>query len=165
MNPFDQVKSTFPSAVEEEGDLIELVEVMEEDEPLELTDEAADEVVLDFRGGSDLAALKPEASLQEEKPPAPPAVPKEESLDDFLATLPELPEDLDIPDATLRGVAAPDLPRELAGRLNEEELQELVRQVVQDTVTRLAQEMVPSLAAEAIERELARLKKRLVEPD
>ena len=74
---------------------------------------------------------------------------------------------MDIPDNTqpLKGAAAPDLSRELAGRLDEAELQDLVRRVVQETVERLARELVPPLAAEAIERELARVKKRLAEPD
>ncbi len=40
-----------------------------------------------------------------------------------------------------------------------------MRQVVQETVERLARELVPPLAAEAIDRELARWKKRLTEPD
>ncbi len=116
MNPFDRVKSPQPPPPGED-DLIDLTEVMEDGEPLELTDEAADEVaaevVLDFRDGTDgLAALKAPAAPPEEAPPAPPAAPPEESLDDFLASLPELPEELDIPDNTLplKGAAAPDLP-------------------------------------------------------
>ena len=166
MNPFDRVKSTQPSPPEED-DLIDLTEVMEDGEPLELTDEEAAEVVLDFRDGTDgLAALKAPAP-PEEAPPTPAAAHPEESLDDFLASLPELPEELDIPDNTppLKGAAAPDLPRELAGRLDEAELQDLVRRVVQETVERLARELVPPLAVEAIERELTRIKKRLTEPD
>ena len=175
MNPFDRVKSPQPPPPGED-DLIDLTEVMEDGEPLELTDEAADEVaaevVLDFRDGTDgIAALKAPAAPPEEAPPTPPAAPPEESLDDFLASLPELPEELDIPDNTLslRAAAAsdppPDLPPDLAGRLDEAELQDLVRRVVQETVERLARELVPPLAAEAIERELARVKKRLAEPD
>ena len=171
MNPFNRVKSPPPPPPGEEDDLIDLTEVMENGEPLELTDEVGAEVVLDFRDGTDgLAALKAPAAPPEEAPPAPPtprAAPPEESLDDFLASLPELPEELDIPDATppLKAAAAPDLPRELAGRLDEAELQDLVRRVVQETVERLARELVPPLALEAIERELARVKKRLAEPD
>jgi hypothetical protein len=167
MNPFDRVKSPQPPPPGED-DLIDLTEVMEDGEPLELTDEAAAEVVLDFRNGTDgLAALKAPPAPPEEEPPAPPAAHPEESLDDFLASLPELPEELDIPDNTqfLKGAAAPDLSRELAGRLDEAELQDLVRRVVQETVERLARELVPPLALEAIERELARMKKRLTEPD
>ncbi len=172
MNPFNRVKSPQQPPPGEEGDLIDLTEVMEDEEPLELTDEVADEVaaevVLDFRDGTDgIAALKAPSASPEEAPTAPPAAPPEESLDDFLASLPELPEELDIPDAgsPLKGAAAPDLPRELAGRLDEAELQDLVRRVVQETVERLARELVPPLAAEAIERELARVKRLLTEPD
>ena len=175
MNPLDRVKSPQQPPPGEEDDLIDLSEVMEDGEPLDLTDEVADEVaaevVLDFRNGTDgMAALKAPSAPPEEAPPAPPtprAAPPEESLDDFLASLPELPEELDIPDNTpsLRAAAVPDLPPDLAGRLDEAELQDLVRRVVQETVERLARELVPPLAAEAIERELARVKKRLAEPD
>ncbi len=111
MNPFNRVKSPQPLPPGED-DLIDLTEAMEDGEPLELTDEAAAEVVLDFRNGTDgLAALKAPATPPEEAPPAPPtprAAPPEESLDDFLASLPELPEELDIPDNTpsLRAAAA-----------------------------------------------------------
>jgi hypothetical protein len=176
MNPFDQVKSASPPGVAEEDGLIDLVEVMEEEDLLELTeemapeaaDEGAAEVVLDLRGGSDdLDALKALQPSPEKEPPAPPAPPGEESLDDFLASLPELPEDLDTPGAAepLEAPAVPDLHQELAGRLSEAELQDLVRQVVMETVERLAREMVPQLATEAIERQLTRIKKRLSEPD
>ena len=57
------------------------------------------------------------------------------------------------------------LPQDLAQRLSDADLQEMVRQVVQETVDRLARELFPRLAAEAIERELNLIKKRLTEPD
>ncbi len=80
MNPFDRVKSPLQPPPGEEDDLIDLNEVMEDEEPLELTDEVADEVaaevVLDFRDGTDgLAALKAPAAPPEEAPPAPAAAP------------------------------------------------------------------------------------------
>ena len=145
---------------------------MEDGEPLELTDEVR------MSGGRSGAGF-PRRHRRPGRPESPGSTPggsaahparrspPEESLDDFLASLPELPEELDIPDNTppLKGAAAPDLPRELAGRLDEAELQDLVRRVVQETVERLARELVPPLASEAIERELARIKKRLAEPD
>jgi len=159
MSPFDQTRP--PPAGED--DLIELTEVVEE-VPLELADEGTAEVVLDFSGGSDdLASLKAPAETREEQPSAPPG----ETLDDFLASLPELPEDLDVPPETppLKPPAATDLHQELAQRLSDAELAELVRQVVQETVERLARELLPKMASEAIERELQLWKKRLTEPD
>ena len=165
MSPLDRTKPPPPAGGED--DLIELTEVVEE-APLELTDEATAEVVLDFRPGSgELASLKSPPVAQEEKPPTPPAAPSEESLDDFLASLPELPEDLDIPpeETPRKSPAAMDLRQELAGRLSDAELKELVRQVVQETVERLARDLFPQMASEAIERELTLWKKRLTEPD
>jgi hypothetical protein len=167
MTPFDPTRLPPQPLAAGEDDLIELTEVVEEEEPLELTDEAAAEVVLDLRGGSaDLASLKaPEEPVQEPLP-APQAAPREESLDDFLASLPELPEDLDIspeprPVKAVKAPAALEVPQ----RLSDDELKELVRQAVQETVERLARELLPPMASEAIDRELVLLKKRLTEPD
>jgi hypothetical protein len=165
MKPFDQTKPP-PPPVEEGDDVIELTEVVAE-APAEEVDEATAEVVLDFRPGDDLASLKSTAEPLEEEPAASPAAPKEESLDDFLATLPDLPEDLDIsPEVSPPPKpAVPVLPPDLAQRLNDPEFKELVRQVVQETVERLARELFPQMASEAIERELNLIKKRLTEPD
>jgi hypothetical protein len=166
MNPFDQTKPPPPPPAEGVDEVIELTEVLEE-APAEVVDEANAEVVLDFRpGNDDLASLKSTAEPREETE-APPAAPPEESLDDFLASLPDLPEDLDIsPEASPPPrPAAPDLRQEVAQRLSDAELQELVRQVVQETVERLARELFPQMASEAIERELNLWKKRLTEPD
>ncbi len=86
---------------------------------------------------------------------------------DFLASLPDLPEDLDIPSETPppQQGADPALPQELAERLSDAELKELVREVVQEKVERLAREVFPEMATEAIERELNLWKKRLTESD
>ncbi len=184
MNPSDQTKPSPPSPDRESDEVIELTEVV--DEVIELTeaveeasaeaapeaaaetvDEGTAEVVLDYRpGGVDLASLKASAEPvepQEEKP----AAPLEESLDDFLASLPDLPEDLDIsPEASPPPRSQiQDLPQDLAQRLSDAELQDMVRQIVQETVDRLARELMPRMAAEAIERELNLIKKRLTEPD
>lgn len=166
-------QNTPPSPLPSGGDddIIELTEVVDEAPPEGLDDGAA-EVVLDFGSGSDLSALKgPSEPLEEPEAPSP--APPEESLDDFLATLPEISEDLDIPPVTPPPPApaaptatpAPDRRRELAERLSDEELREVVRQVVQETVERLAREVFPEMAAQALDRELARWKKRLSEPD
>jgi hypothetical protein len=171
MNPSDQTKSPPPPPREGDDDLIELTEVVEDasaEAPTEEVEDASAEVVLDFRAGSEgLASLKSTAEPPQEKPEAPAAAPREESLDDFLASLPDLPEDLDITDENLppQKQAAPDLPQELAARLSDTQLQELVRQVIQETVERLARELFPQMASEAIERELTLIKKRLTEPD
>ena len=172
MSPFDPTRLPPPPPPAGENDLIELTEVVEEEEPIELTDEAGAEVVLDLRAGSEtLSSLKapeePPEEPAEEQTPDPPAAPAEESLDDFLASLPELPEDLDISPETqpLRASPALELPPEVAQRLSDDELKELVRQVVQETVERLAREVLPQMASDAIEHELALLKKRLTEPD
>jgi hypothetical protein len=164
MNPFDQSK--LPSAGEVD-EVIELTEVVHET-PTEMVDGATAEVVLDFRAGSvDLASLKSSAEPPEAKPSAPPAARQEESLDDFLASLPDLPEDLDVsPEASPSPKPqVADLRQDLAQRLSDSALQEVVRQVVQETVDRLARELLPQMAAEAIERELNLIKKRLTEPD
>jgi hypothetical protein len=172
MSPSDQTRPFPPTPDGEVDEVIELTEVVEEspaeaaqEEPIELVDEASAEVVLDFRPVSeDLASLKSAAEPQEKKP----AAPKGESLDDFLASLPDLPEDLDItPEKPLppQRPQVQALPQDLAQRLSDADLQDMVRQVVQETVDRLARELFPRLAAEAIERELNLIKKRLTEPD
>ncbi len=167
MSPTDQTKPPPPSPPGGEDDIIELIEVIDEAR-VEVVDDAADEVVLDFRPGSDdLASLKSPGAHREKKQGIPSAVPPEESLDDFLASLPDLPEDLDIPaKKPLPGMqATPDLSRELAERLSDAEIRELVRQVIQETVERLARELFPEMASEAIERELNLWKKRLSQSD
>jgi|UniRef100_A0A7V6A575 hypothetical protein len=171
MNPFDQTK---PPPEGEGDEVIDLTEVIEES-PAEaagetlpqMADTGPAEVVLDYRAGSDdrtplKFSVKP-VEPREEKPPAS----QEESLDDFLASLPDLPEDLDIspeaPPPPRPQAAVP--PQDPAGRLSDAELRDMVREIVQERVDRLARELFPQLAAEAIERELNRLKKRLTEPD
>jgi hypothetical protein len=175
MNPFDQTRPSPPPPDGEVDEVIDLTEVVEEapaeaaqEATTEVADEGTAEVVLDYRPGSeDLASLKSSIEPQEEKPSTLPAAPQEDSLDDFLASLPDLPEDLDIsPEASPPPrPQAPDLPQDLAQRLSDAKLQDMVRQVIQETVDRLARELLPQMAAEAIERELNLIKKRLTEPD
>ena len=157
MNPPEQIK---PSAPPDGDDIIELTEVVEQTAD-EAPQEGNAEVVLDFGGGDDLEALK----SQVKPPEAPPTAPPEESLDDFLASLPDLPDDLDVSPVTPLppSQSTQDPRQELAERLSDEELKELVRQVVQEKVERLVEEMFPKMAAEAIDRELTRWKKRLTD--
>lgn len=167
-----------------DDDIIELTEAVDE-APAEAADLATTEVVLEFSPGSDLSALKAPAEPPAERAAPRPAsfgsispepaalepAPSEESLDDFLSSLSELSPDLDLTDETPLAPppAAPGPDQEvvsgLAERLSDEELREMVRQVVQETVERLAREIVPEIAAQAIDRELARWKKRLSETD
>ena len=167
MSPFDQTRPPPPPPPGGEDDVIELTEVVEET-PVEVVDEADAEMVLDFRPGSEgLASLKSTGEPPEERTGPPTAAPLEESLDDFLASLPDFPEDLDITTESMPPPVqeAPDLRWELAQRLSDAELKELVRQVVQETVDHLARELFPRMASEAIERELTLWKKRLTESD
>ena len=161
MSPPEQTKPSPPSC---KDDIIELTEVVEQTAD-EAPDDANAEVVLDFRGGDDLEALKSQVKPPEAEPEAPPKVPQEESLDDFLASLPDLPDDLDVSPVKPPppSQATQDPRQELAERLSDEELKELVRQVVQEKVERLVEEMFPKMAAEAIDRELTLWKKRLTD--
>lgn len=157
---------TTPSSAAPSGEdeIIELTEVVEG--AAEESEEA--EVVLDFGpGGFDQESLKSQVKPPEEKQDSPSPAPRGESFDDFLASLPDLPEDLETPPETPppQKQAAPDLRPELAERLSDDELRELVRQVIQEKVESLVREVVPEMAAEAIDRELALWKKRLTESD
>ncbi|MGQ9687916.1 MAG: hypothetical protein ACUVXF_03880 [Desulfobaccales bacterium] len=164
MSSHDQSEPSSPRRGED--DIIELTELITEESAETAKDNGA-EVVVDLGASDDLSSLK--AAFQ--RPPEPEAAasptPPSESLDDFLASLPDLPEDLDVPLQSPEPVApaAGAVPQELIGRLSEEDLRELVRQVVQETVERLAREMFPDLAAQALDRELNRWKKLLRETD
>ena len=146
---------------------IELTEVVEKD-PAAAPEDGPAEVVLDLSsGGPEPEFRQSPVKPSEAQPDDPSAAPREESLDDFLASLPDLPEDLDAAPAAPPHPpqAAPGPGLELAERLSDEELKELVRQVIQEKVEELARQAFPQMAAEAIDRELARLKKRLTESD
>jgi len=167
MSAMDQEKPPHPPPAHGEDDIIELTEVVAE---------APTEVVLDFRAGSDdLGPLKSPAPapapapapVPEETRESPLTVQGEESLEDILASLPDLPADLDIPTEAppLEIQAGEHLRRELAQRLAEAELKELVREMIQETVERLVRELLPEMAAQALERQINLLKKRLTETD
>jgi hypothetical protein len=166
MSPPEQTKPS-PPLPGGEDEIIELTEMVE-DAAAEAPEEAAAEAVLDFSPGQDAQeALESLVKPTGEKKDSPPKAPREESLDDFLASLPDLPEDLDTspetPPAQQQG--AQDIRQDLTERLSDDELKELVRQVIQEKVERLVQEVFPEMAAEAIDRELALWKKRLIESD
>ncbi len=163
MNDSDLSKPPASTSAGEEEEIIELTDLLEET-PAEEVEDSAAEPVLDLGSEEDLASLKAafETSRPKEEPPS--GTSKEENLEDFWASLPDLPEDLDIPVEPPPPKPTPPL-QEMAERLSDKELRDLVRQVVQETVERLAREIFPDLAAKAIDRELARWKKRLVEPD
>jgi len=177
MSPLERTNSSSP-APGGENDVIELTEVVEpapteaieltevvEDTPAAAPEDAQEEVILDLSaGGRDQeSSVQPPGEQQDSPFP----VPGGDPLDDLLASLPDLPEDLDTaPEKTPPPEqAAPDLRPELAERLSDEELRELVRQVIEEKVERLIREVFPQMAAEAIDRELSRWKKRLTESD
>uniref|UniRef100_A0A7V4LCC6 Uncharacterized protein n=1 Tax=Desulfobacca acetoxidans TaxID=60893 RepID=A0A7V4LCC6_9BACT len=145
-----------------DDDIIELTEVVEE---------TPAEVVLDLRDtGGSLDFLRAPGPLETEPPGAAPSRPGEEdSLEDLLAALPDLPDDLELPGPTPvvpppgKAAAPPPGPAPGLAQLSEGELRDLVREIIEVTVTRLAREMLPELAAAALERELTRLKARLWE--
>ena len=161
MSPPEQTKPSPPSSGD---DIIELTEVVEQAAE-EVPADANTEVVQDFRGGDDLESLKSQVKPPEADPETSPTVPQEESLDDFLASFPDLPDDPDVSleTPTQQSQATQDPRQELAERLSDEELKELVRQVVQEKVERLVEEMFPKMATEAIEWELTLWKKRLTD--
>lgn len=153
-----------------EGDATEAIELTEvvESAPPEAPEDAPAEVVLDFSSGDqDPKSLKSLVKPPAEPPDSPSKVPREDSFDDFLASLPDLPEDLNTsPETPLpQKQAAPEPGPELAERLSDEELRDMVRQIIQEKVEQLARELFPQMAAEAIDRELGRWKKRLIESD
>ncbi len=180
MSPLERTNPSSP-APGGEDDIIELTEVVEhapteaieltevvKDTPAAAPEDAQDEVVLDFSsGGYDPESLKSRAEPAGEQQDPPSPAPQEDPLDDLLASLPDLPEDLDTapekPPPPEQ--AAPDLRPELAERLSDEELRGLVRQVIEEKVERFVREVFPQMAAEAIDRELSLWKKRLTESD
>jgi hypothetical protein len=182
MSPPERDKPSPPSPGGED-DIIELTEVVEgaspeaieltevvENAPAEATEDAPAEVVLDFSSGDqDQETLKSLVKPPEAQQDPPSTAPREESLDDFLSSLPDLPEDLDTspePETPpLQEPATQDLGQALAERLSDEELKELVRQVIEEKVELLVREVFPGMATEAIERELSLWKKRLTESD
>lgn len=182
MSPPERDKPSPPSPGGED-DIIELTEVVEgapteaielteveESAPAEVSEDAPAEVVLDFSSGDqDPESLKSQVKPPAEQPESLSTAPREESLDDFLASLPDLPENLDTspePETpALQKPAAQDLGQALTERLSDEGLKELVRQVIEEKVERLVRESFPGMAAEAIERELSLWKKRLTESD
>jgi hypothetical protein len=180
MSPPEQTTLSPPSSGGED-DIIELTEVVDnppaeaieltervESDPTETTEDAAAEVVLDFSsGGQDQESLKSLVKPAGEPQDSPSTAPPEESLDDFLASLPDLPEDLDTSSETppLQKQTDRDLRPDLADRLSDDELRAMVRQVIQEKVESLIREVFPEMAAEAIDRELALWKKRLLESD
>jgi hypothetical protein len=167
--PPDQVNSVPPRS-EEEEDIILLTEVVEE---------PPGEVVLVLAPDQqELDSLALRESAPPESPPATPApAAGDEDLNDFLASLKDLPEDLGTP-AIAAAAHEPLVPqesparpgeleeavrRQLASSFSEDQLKEIVREVVQETVEKLSQELVPKIAAQVMDQKIAALLKRLAE--
>lgn len=144
-----------------------------EEEIIELTDLVEEESLAPGPGteGEILLQLEPHTeAAQGRKSPFPGAdspAPEGDSLEDFLASLPDLSEDLEVKADPGPLAQAPQAasPPQLPGLMEEDELRALVREVIQETVERLAREMIPVLARQAIDQELRRWKKILSETD
>ena len=100
--------------------------------------------------------------------------PGEPSLEEILAPLQDAPQDLDftLPDLDAPGPAAgsrigapfqAELRRQVQAALRDDQFRRIVREVVEEVAARLAREMFPQVALEAINREIAALKKKLAE--
>ncbi len=170
----DQVNQNSPAAAEEEEEIILLTDVAE-DQPTEVVLEIAS-------GGQELDSvfLKESMSRETASPSeAPAAAAEDDALDDFLASLKDLPEDLGtpaIPPSSGETLAFQESPppqagleeavsRELEAFLSEARLKDIVREVVQETVEKMSQELVPQIAAQVMDRKIAALLKRLAEEE
>lgn len=149
--------ATLATGFDDEG-IILLTEVLEE---------ASSEVVLEISPGEGLEALR--ESL---KAPSPPAEAPAESLDEFLASLEDLPgESVGLvenaapkaPEASLfeAGVLREAVRRDLALILETGELRTAFQELVQETVAQLCRELFPQVAREVIGQEIEVLKKCL----
>jgi hypothetical protein len=152
---------------ENEDDIILLTDVVEE---------PSGEVVLEIAPAEeDLDFLFLKEPAPPPSPPAPAAAAEDESLDDLLASLEDLPEDLGTPPPLPPAAApleeAPVAPagleeavrRELEAFLTEDRLKEIVREVIQERVDNLSRDLLPQVAAETMDRKIAALLKRLAE--
>jgi hypothetical protein len=147
MSPTERDKPS-PASPGGEDDIIELTEVVES-ALAEAPEDAPAEVVLDFSsGGHHQESLKSLVKLSEERGEHSSKAPREESLDDFLASLPDLPEEMDTAPETPPPPqqTASDPGPELVERLSDEDLREMVRQVIEEKVERLAREVFPEMA-------------------
>jgi hypothetical protein len=155
----DPTESPSVPTPDDEEEIIELTEVVAE---------APTEVLLELGAEVDeLAGLKPRGPGPLSKKPRADQVEasKSDSLDDLLASLPDLTEDLEVPAKTPVKEAQPRMAglQEMGQLIPEAELKEMVREVIQETVERLARELLPGLAAQVLERQFLALKKRLLE--
>jgi hypothetical protein len=144
---------------EEDEDIILLTEVVEE---------PPREVVLDISAGKQgLGSPFQGSPLQAilEKPASGGA---DDDLSDFLASLKDLPQDLDIPaplPATPQGEPEAAAPVDLLAFLGEARLKELLQEVVQETVAKLTQELAPQIIGEILDRKIDAWRQRQAEEE
>ena len=163
--PADRVNRSSLEHGEEEEEIILLTEVVEE---------PPSETVLNLTSGErELDSLFP-GELSAGGPESPPEVTLAgEELDDFLASLKDLPEDLGA------SASAPPAPRaeppglhhgleeavrrELAAFLQSPRFREMLQEVLQDMVEKMSQDLLPRMAAQVLEQKVAKIFKRLEE--
>lgn len=159
--PADRVNRSPLDRGEEEEEVILLTEVLEE---------PPSETVLNLTSGEpELDSLFPGEPSAGGPGFPPEAAPAGEELDDFLASLKDLPEDLgssaSAPPAP--GAESPGLHhsleeavrRELAAFLQSPQFKEML----QETVEKMSQDLLPRLAAQVLEQKIAKIFKRLEE--
>jgi len=170
-----------------------------EEEVIDLTDileEGASETVIEISSKmEELDSLDLKTLLSQEaeaKPPEPAANAqgeKEESLEDLLFSLKEVPEELAAapapemaiepipeppekpvplpevagPPAAAAAVSEEDIRQQVQASLSEDRILEIVREVVRETVERICRELFPEVASRVVTQEIAALKKSLEE--
>ena len=163
----DQLNQTPPTAGEEE-DILLLTDVVEAP-PSEVVLEIAPEE-------QELDSLFFKESTSQEPPPQEPRG-EDEVLDDLLASLKDVPEDLGAPaipptgsetqliqegTAPLPGIEE-TVRREVESFLSEAEFKALVTEVLEETVEKISREILPQLAREVMDRKVAGLLQRLTQ--
>ena len=163
----DRLNQTPPTAAEEE-DIILLTDVVEAP-PCEMVLEIAPEE-------QELDSLFFRESPSQEPPSQEPGG-EDEVLDDFLASLKDLPEDLGAPAIPPTGSETPAIQedtapqpdnegtvrREVESFLSEAELKAIVREVLEETVEKISREILPQVAREVTDRKVAGLLQRLTQ--
>lgn len=149
--------------VEEDEDVILLTEVVAE---------PPREVVLEISpGGSELDSLLGKDLPAPAAPETSPAAKANDDLNDLLASLKDLPEDLGAPakapgeGGVLRGKPEMAGREELRWSLTETQLRDLVREVAQETVEKLLRELAPQVTAQVLDGKINAWRRRVAEEE
>ena len=182
----DQNLASEKLAAEEE--VIDLTDILEEG-----TSETVIEISskMDDLDSLDLKTLLSQEAEAEAKPPESPATAqgeKDQSLEDLLYSLKEVPEEpaaapapemafepipepgepVPLPEmaafpAAAAAVSEEDVRQQVQASLSEERTLEIVREVVRETVEKICRELFPGVASQVVTQEIAALKKSLEE--